>query len=172
MQYERKVSTLELKSNFGNRLKEVRSSKNLTLEEFSELVKVPAQTLNRYELGQRTPKIDVAFSIADKLQINPMWLAGYDYNKDDELIILAKYLESIGYDFEFVYAKLENGNLEKTEIPLYDTDGTLQLPSAKRRVPCIKKGELLVILTQEQFLEFNDNIKYAIDYELNKHMKK
>lgn len=63
---------------FSNRLKTIRNQKRLSLEEFSKAVDIPAQTLNRYELNQRTPKIDVTAKIAEKLSINPLWLYGYD----------------------------------------------------------------------------------------------
>jgi transcriptional regulator with XRE-family HTH domain len=161
---------LELKSSFGSRLKEIRTRKNLTLEEFSKLVRIPAQTLNRYELGQRIPKFDLAVELAEKLQVNPYWLAGYDFVKDDELILLSKYLLSIGYGFEYVHAQLENGALKEVQYSNYDADGKIQLPKIERRVPCIRKGETSIILTQEQFLELNKNIKHAIDYELSKYI--
>lgn len=60
------------------RLKEYRERFNLTLADLSNKTGVPAQTLNRYELGQRAPKIDVAIKIADALNINPLWIQGYD----------------------------------------------------------------------------------------------
>lgn len=62
----------------AKRIQEYRDKYNLTLVELSNKTGIPAQTLNRYELGQRVPKIDVANDIADKLNINPMWLIGYD----------------------------------------------------------------------------------------------
>lgn len=162
---------MELKSSFGSRLKELRTRKNLTLEEFSKLVEIPAQTLNRYELGQRTPKFDVAVSLAEKLQVDPNWLAGYDFVKKDELILLSKYLLSIGYGFEYVNAQLVNGILKEVQYSNYDTDGKVQLPKSERRVPCIRKGDTSIILTHEQFLELNKSIKHAIDYELSKYIK-
>lgn len=162
---------MNAKSSFGNRLKEIRNKRNLTLDEFSKIVSIPAQTLNRYELGQRTPKIDVVFSLAEKLQVNPIWLAGQEIVKDDELIVLAKYLQSIGYNFEYVYATESDGILEEI-IPAYDSNGNIQLPPNKRRLPCIRKGDTSIILTNEQFKEFNNTIKHAIDYELSKFMRK
>lgn len=48
----------------------------LTLSDTSEKCKIPAQTLNRYELGQRKPKIDTAVEIAESLNINPLWVFG------------------------------------------------------------------------------------------------
>ena len=44
-----------------------------------------AQTLNRYELGQRAPKIDVAAELAEALGVNALWLQGYDVGMHDDL---------------------------------------------------------------------------------------
>lgn len=68
----------------SERLKEYRTSKGLTLADMEKLTGIPAQTINRYELGQRAPKIDVAVSIAESLSINPLWLQGYDVSIDNE----------------------------------------------------------------------------------------
>ena len=165
---------MEVKSSFGSRLKEIRNNRNLTLDEFSKVVAIPAQTLNRYELGQRTPKMDVVFALAEKLQVNPVWLSGHEVVKDDELIVLTKYLMSIGYSFEYVYAKEVDGVLEEQSNPVYDSNGNLnlQLPLNKKRLPCIRKGNSSTILTNEQFKEFNNTIKHAVDYELSKFMQK
>lgn len=64
-------------SNVARRLKEYRENHGLTLAELSEKCKIPAQTLNRYELEQREPKIDTAIKIADSLHISLLWLLGY-----------------------------------------------------------------------------------------------
>ena len=52
-------------SNVSQRLKEYRENHGLTLAELGEKCKIPAQTLKRYELEQREPKIDTAIKIAD-----------------------------------------------------------------------------------------------------------
>ena len=59
-------------SDVSKRLKEYREIHGLTLSELSAKCGVPAQTLNRYELEQRIPKIDTAVSIAEALGINPL----------------------------------------------------------------------------------------------------
>ena len=69
---------MERISNISQRLKEYRDMFELTLSDMSAKCKIPAQTLNRYELGQRKPKIDTAVEIAESLNINPLWLQGYD----------------------------------------------------------------------------------------------
>ena len=62
----------------GCRIKEYREIHNLTLSDMETITGIPSQTLNRYELGQRKPKSDVVTQIAEKLNINPLWLFGYD----------------------------------------------------------------------------------------------
>lgn len=65
-------------SSIASRIREYREREDLTLAEMAQITGVPAQTLNRYELGKRAPKIDVAVQIAEKLRVNPLWLQGYD----------------------------------------------------------------------------------------------
>jgi transcriptional regulator with XRE-family HTH domain len=80
---------MERASTFAQRLKEYMVSHNdMTYEELSKITGVPAQTLNRYVLGQRIPKIDAATDIATKLNIHPLWLQGY--NIDNEIPTVCK----------------------------------------------------------------------------------
>lgn len=67
-----------MKNLFANRLKQIRVERNLSLEAMAKITEIPAQTLNRYELGQRTPQITVVSKIADALHISPLWLMGRD----------------------------------------------------------------------------------------------
>lgn len=62
----------------GTRIKEYREVNNLTLSDLETMTGVPAQTLNRYELGQRSPKSDLVTQIAERMNVNPLWLFGYD----------------------------------------------------------------------------------------------
>ena len=68
---------MERNSTFAERLKEYRKITGMTLADIEVATQMPAQTINRYELGQRAPKIDSAVQIAQKLGINPLWLLGY-----------------------------------------------------------------------------------------------
>ena len=69
-------------STIAERLKEYRNLKSMTLSDLGKITDIPPQTLNRYELEQRIPKIDVAIEIAEKLHVNPLWLQGYDVDMD------------------------------------------------------------------------------------------
>ncbi|WP_313563818.1 helix-turn-helix domain-containing protein [Ruminiclostridium cellobioparum] len=93
----KEVISLELKTTFANRLKVLRGFRMLTLEELSKMVDIPAQTLNRYELGQRIPKIDVVAQIASKMNINPMWLCGYSDAISEQYATLDLHLSKLGY---------------------------------------------------------------------------
>lgn len=66
------------KHTLAERIKEYRTMERLSLAELSEKTGIPPQTLNRYELGQRVPKVDAAAEMAERLHINPLWLQGYD----------------------------------------------------------------------------------------------
>lgn len=74
-------------STFSKRLKEYRASKGYTLSELEKLTGVPSQTLNRYELEQRVPKVDVVNDIAEKLGINTLWMQGFDINADNNSVL-------------------------------------------------------------------------------------
>lgn len=98
---------MERISNIAIRLKEYRTSHNLSFSEMERLTGIPAQTLNRYELGQRSPKLDVAVKIADAIHVHPMWLQGYDVPEneekpatkiDDELSEIAKLFSQLSPD--------------------------------------------------------------------------
>lgn len=69
-------------SDFASRLKEYREQSGLTQLDMSKQCGIPYQTLSRYELRQRIPKVDTAVEIAEALGINPLWLQGYDVSKD------------------------------------------------------------------------------------------
>ena len=62
----------------GKFIAECRKEKGLTQMQLSEKLGIPAQTLSRYELSQRVPKVDTVNLIASRLGCNPLWLQGYD----------------------------------------------------------------------------------------------
>lgn len=69
---------MKVVSSFAERLKEYMQQHDMTFESLSKKTGIPAQTLNRYSLGQRVPKVDVAADIAIKLNVDPLWLQGFD----------------------------------------------------------------------------------------------
>lgn len=76
---------MERVSDISKRIKEYRDKFDLTQMDISKKCGIPYQTLSRYELGQRKPKIDTAVEIAEALGINPLWLQGYNVPMDEQL---------------------------------------------------------------------------------------
>lgn len=69
---------MERESTFGARLRGLMEELDLSYEQLGARLGMNPQTLNRYVLGQREPKIGTAASIALALGVDPLWLQGYD----------------------------------------------------------------------------------------------
>lgn len=67
-----KVETL------GKRLSQLMEERELNYDRLGRLLDMKPQTLNRYVLGQREPKARVVTEMAVRLDVDPMWLQGYD----------------------------------------------------------------------------------------------
>lgn len=73
---------MERISSFAERLKAIMDEQNLTYEQMGLKLDMKPQTINRYVLGQRVPKVDVANEIAIRINVNPLWLQGYNIDRD------------------------------------------------------------------------------------------
>ena len=54
----------------GKRIKKYRKEKELTQEDLGNKIKKSTRTIQKYELGEVTPSIDVTYDIAEALEIN------------------------------------------------------------------------------------------------------
>ena len=61
---------------FKNRLKELRQSKKMTLEELANEIGTTKSTISRYENGMRQPKQDILEAIADFFNVSTDYLLG------------------------------------------------------------------------------------------------
>lgn len=64
------------KNLFCSNLKELRLSKNLTLEQLGKTFSVTKQTVSRWENGNRLPPLDVVVSLADYFDVSLDYLVG------------------------------------------------------------------------------------------------
>lgn len=55
---------------FGEKLKEIRTSRNMSQQDFAVLLNTSKQVISRYELGQNTPKISVASAWCQILNVS------------------------------------------------------------------------------------------------------
>ena len=60
----------------GNRIKELRTSKNLTPEDIAKMVKVSKATISNYEKGKVSPPIELLIKLAERYDVSIDWLCG------------------------------------------------------------------------------------------------
>ncbi|EOR25322.1 putative transcriptional regulator [Clostridium sartagoforme AAU1] len=156
---------------FAQRLKDLRSEGNYTLEEFSKKLDLPAQTINRYELDQRTPKIDTVDQIASKLNVSSDYLLGKtDYKNWEELASnitqlesLESYISSLGYKIEPAYQGAVSGSSqEESERLAMEADSDPNFPTWKVTT---KQGNTFIVSLAEHE-QLTNRVKNMIEYEL------
>ena len=120
-------------SSFAERIRAFRDSHGCSLAELSDITNIPAQTLSRYELGQRVPKINVAVQIADAICVDPLWLMGYDVKPTaspapiltEEALAIAHiydHLDAHGQSILRTVADLEAERCDSHMDPMSDVD--------------------------------------------------
>lgn len=65
---------------FCYRLRQLRQSRNLTVEQLGYEFNVKRQTVSRWELGNRLPPLDVATALAEYFNVSLDYLAGLSDN--------------------------------------------------------------------------------------------
>lgn len=93
---------------FSNRLKELRTSKNMTQKQFADLVGTTSVTLSAYENNTKKPSLDIVKKIAEKCKVSIDWLCGLSdmQNRESEPYKVETYSDFIQFIF-----KLEETNL-------------------------------------------------------------
>lgn len=70
-------------SNFGDRLREIRKSKNWTLDDMATVLGTSKQVLSRYENGYRSPKVTTVANYANRLGVELSALTGGNMEEDE-----------------------------------------------------------------------------------------
>ena len=73
---------MERSATLGARLRQIMEERGLNYEGFGQLLGQRPQTLNRYVLGQREPKASAVTQMAEILEVDPLWLQGYDVPRE------------------------------------------------------------------------------------------
>ena len=76
---------MENTNTFAVRLKQIRDEKKMTQKAFSEYLEIKQQTLSGYEIGKISPSLEVAFSIAQKLNVSLDWLCGLSNERNNSV---------------------------------------------------------------------------------------
>lgn len=86
--------------NIGDRLRHLRTSKNLTQEEVGRLLGVSKATVNRYETGEIDIKRTTALKLSSILKVSPAYIMGWtdtaDTSSEPEILKLYNSLNDIG----------------------------------------------------------------------------
>lgn len=86
---------MNTKKLLGQRIKEIRKSKNLTQEKLAELINLETSSLSGIESGRHYPSLPTLEKIAQNLDVNICSL--FDYNHLDNIDdIKVKIIENIG----------------------------------------------------------------------------
>lgn len=62
--------------NFGEHLKTIRQSKNLTQKQLAELIGSTERGIQRYESGERKPNFDAILALCNALNVSADYLIG------------------------------------------------------------------------------------------------
>ena len=65
---------------FGERLKELRTNKNITQKQFAKIIGIEERSYQRYENGNSTPNYNVLIFIADYYNVSLDYLTGRSDN--------------------------------------------------------------------------------------------
>lgn len=77
--------TIEIpKESCASRLKKALSIRNMTQSELCQKTKIPKSALSEYLKGLYEPKQDRLLIIAEAMNVDPVWLMGYDVPMENE----------------------------------------------------------------------------------------
>lgn len=76
------MGQLNKNSNFQDRLKIAMNEKEIKASELAQKLNMSKQAISAYTTGARSPKFPVMKMIAEVLDVNDMWLMGYDVDKE------------------------------------------------------------------------------------------
>lgn len=89
------------------RLKELRLSLNLTQKEFAEKIGASTVSISSYEIGSKTPSLDMLLTIAETFKVSMDWLCGISDtpNRTGEIKTYSELISSL-------LSILDNANLD------------------------------------------------------------
>ncbi len=116
---------MELISTFAERLGTYMQHYKITYDNLSKITRCPAQTLNRYVLGQRIPKINDFCQIALALEIDPLWLQGFDVDSPFDIssnyLPMSNELWEVAKAYEKADIKSKNIARQALDLPTLET---------------------------------------------------
>lgn len=81
---------------FGDRLKELRTSKNLSQEELGKILEVRKSSISNWENNKATPTFDMLTKIAQYFGVTIDYLLNFTQDEEDEIERLKQALKEAG----------------------------------------------------------------------------
>ncbi|EDS76438.1 transcriptional regulator, MerR family [Clostridium botulinum C str. Eklund] len=150
--------------NLGEKIKKYRKLFKLTQEELAAKLEISKHTLSKYEQNQRKPNIEMLNKIAKALDVTVNDLMEFEELKKEVTSIeeTENLLNILGYELKNIApngsSTLEgvdelNDLIKNDKIPIYQI---------------YYDGKLITELTNNQYNNLKENIKYILDYEFYK----
>ena len=104
-------------ADFGENLRRIRLERNMTQDEFAELLDTSKQVISRYENGQRSPKVSTVATFARLLRVPSSALTGIGDEEDDEDREMWEYREQLRRDpnRRILFSLSKNGSKKDVE---------------------------------------------------------
>ncbi len=115
------IETLDM-SDFANRLKLLRSSRNITQARLAELLEIDPRAYNRWERGGNVPHLDTLIRIADLLQVTLDELVGRSEPSGElkiqnhELHVLCQQADGLPDEEQRALILVMDGLVKKTQV--------------------------------------------------------
>lgn len=103
-----------MNNNLSMRIKELRTSKNLTQKELAETLNISTVSVSSYETGVKTPSLDMIINISQKCNVSIDWLCGLS-----DKMTLDKHITTYKDLFQLLIAVLDTRYVNK-EAPVID----------------------------------------------------
>lgn len=108
-----------MSSNLSTRIKELRTSKNLTQKELAETLNISTVSVSSYETGAKTPSLDMVLNIAQRYNVSIDWLCGLSDN-----MTLDNHITTYKDIFRLFITVLDARYENKETVPIIDTIDT------------------------------------------------
>lgn len=146
-----------------NRIKELRKSKNVTLQEVSEKTGISITSLSFYEKGQRNPKIETWQKLADYFGVSIGYLQG-ENSDDSEKKIIDTYLLYFNLEVELLKKGMSlkwQKNISDRDLKLIFSgmDASKELSNLARDLMLMPKNKNLGREEIEEFVDFTHTDK-------------
>ena len=112
-------------SDFKNRFRTILDKKNISQSELSRITAISQSTISDWYRGSSEPKQDKLDLIAKALNINPVWLLGYDVEMeidDKNNDFNSPQLKILARNFEKLDDKNKNTILKMIEVMINEED--------------------------------------------------